>query len=339
MKHARFSGYLLLGTGLLHTLSGVSSGLSYLRAMLAAGLVNTVPGSRDRGAVFWFLVAGTGLAALLALGYERPLAASFGWGLLALSVVGAIMLGLSGFLLVIPQALYVLIIAYRRGRGRETASAGQGSAKHLFPLTRPPVVNEENPMTRVLTAQPVSVIRRLWRVHAPLTVSALVTALVTVFFVVGVLADSRVITGAPAWLKPAKFSVSITLYSLTLVWTLGFIEGRKRLVNVLGWTVVVTFALEWVAILTQVVRGTTSHFNVATPFDAALWGLMGGAIAVLWAANFVVAGLLLFQRFENPAFAWSLRLGVIVTFSASAPKRWNISLPPEMVVSILSCKL
>ena len=151
---------------------------------------------------------------------------------------------------------------------------------------------------------------KLWHTHAPLTVSALVTALVTVFFIVGIFADPRVITGTPAWLKPTKFGVSITLYSLTLVWILGFVRGKRRWVSILGWTVLVTFALEWLAIITQVVHGTTSHFNVATPFDTALWGLMAVAIAVLWGANFVVAGLLLFQKFENPAFAWSLRLGL-----------------------------
>ena len=154
---------------------------------------------------------------------------------------------------------------------------------------------------------------KLWHTHTPLTISGLVTALVTVFFIVGIFADPRVITGAPAWLKPTKFGVSITLYSLTLVWILGFIQGRRRLVSILGWVVLTTFGLEWFAILTQVVRGTTSHFNVATPFDAALWGIMATAIAVLWGTNFVIAGLLLFQKLENPAFAWSLRLGLALT--------------------------
>lgn len=152
----------------------------------------------------------------------------------------------------------------------------------------------------------------LWQTHRPLTLSALVTALLTLLFIVGIFADPRTVTGAPAWLKPTKFGVSITLYSLTLVWILGFIQGRRRLVGLLGWTVLVTFGLEWLAILTQVVRGTTSHFNVATPLDAALWGLMAVAIAVLWVANFVVAGLVLFQKFSNPAFAWSLRLGLVL---------------------------
>ena len=156
----------------------------------------------------------------------------------------------------------------------------------------------------------------LRQIHTPLTLSALITALFTLLFIVGVFADPRVITGAPAWLKPTKFGVSITLYSLTLVWILGFIQGRRRLVNILGWTVLVTFGLEWTAIITQVLRGSTSHFNVATPLDAALWGLMAVAIAVLWTANFIVAGLLLFQRPkhpENPAFMWSLRLGLVLT--------------------------
>lgn len=155
--------------------------------------------------------------------------------------------------------------------------------------------------------------RKLWQTHPPLTFSAVLTALLTLFFIVGIFADPRVITGAPAWLKPAKFGVSITLYSLTLVWILGFIQGHRRLVNLIGWTVLVTFALEWLAILTQVVRGTTSHFNVATPLDTTLWSLMGVAIVVLWGTNFVIAGLLLLQRFENPAFAWALRLGLILT--------------------------
>ncbi len=155
----------------------------------------------------------------------------------------------------------------------------------------------------------------LRQTHTPLTLSALITAFFTLLFIVGIFADPRAITGAPAWLKPTKFGVSITLYSLTLVWILGFIEGRRRLVGVLGWTVLITFGLEWVAIITQVMRGSTSHFNVATPLDAALWSLMAVAIAVLWIANFVIAGLLLFQRpkhSENPAFIWSLRLGLIL---------------------------
>ena len=156
-----------------------------------------------------------------------------------------------------------------------------------------------------------------WKVHAPLLVSSLVTLLLLFFFAAGIFLDERTITGAPAWLKPAKFAISISVYSLTMLWFLSFIDTskrwRKRLVSVLGWTLAVTFAAEWFAIITQAFRGTTSHFNIATPFDTALWSIMAVAIFILWSANFVIVGLLMFQRFESPVLAWSLRLGLIIT--------------------------
>ncbi len=68
-----------------------------------------------------------------------------------------------------------------------------------------------------------------------------------------------------------------------------------------------------IPIIVQVVRGTTSHYNVSTPLEASLWSVMGTGIVILWLTNVVIAGLLLFQRFETPAFAWSLRLGLVIT--------------------------
>ena len=166
-------------------------------------------------------------------------------------------------------------------------------------------------------SNPTSFVRRLWHTHAPLTVSGFLTLGLLAFFTVGIFLDERIITGAPVWLKPTKFALSISLYTCTLLWLLSFIDvgkpWRKWLVSTLGWTVALTFALEWVAIVTQAARGTTSHFNVSTAFDTSLWVLMAGSIMVLWVANFIIAGLLLFQRFENPAFAWSLRLGLVIT--------------------------
>ena len=159
---------------------------------------------------------------------------------------------------------------------------------------------------------------RLWQIHAPLTLSALLTAAATVFFTTGIFLDDRVITGMPAWLKPTKFGISITIYSLTLTWMLGFIRGRRRLVGILAWTTISMFLIEWAVLLTQVVRGTTSHFNVATPLDAALWSTMGIAIIVLWIATLIVAILLLFQRVESPSFVWSLRIGLLLTLVGMA---------------------
>ncbi len=168
-----------------------------------------------------------------------------------------------------------------------------------------------------LTLAPVSVWRRLAVQHRPLAVSGLATLGLLALFVGGLVLDPRTIGGAPAWLKPAKFAVSISVYTFTLLWLLGHlrqdVRWRARLVRLAGWVVLAVFVVEWVAILAQVVRGTTSHFNFATPFDAALYSAMGLAINVLMGANVVVAVLLLTQRFASAAFGASLRWGMAIT--------------------------
>src|SRR3712207_9036667 len=48
---------------------------------------------------------------------------------------------------------------------------------------------------------------------------------------VGLVVDPRVITGAPAWLKPAKFALSFGVYSFTFLWLLSSVQGHPRLVR------------------------------------------------------------------------------------------------------------
>jgi len=131
---------------------------------------------------------------------------------------------------------------------------------------------------------------------------------------VGLLLDPRVITGAPAWLKPAKFAVSISIYCFTLLWLLTFVRGRPLLVRLVAWATALALGMEMVIIAAQVVRSTTSHFNVATPLDSAMWDAMAFFVVVVWVANLLTAVLLIVQRMPDPAFAWSLRLGVVVSF-------------------------
>lgn len=112
---ARLSGYLLIVTGSLHTLFGLVSGYPWLDEMVQEGVVGTAGASTERQYLVWFLVAGVGLILMgvLALGYREALPAGFGWGLLALSVLGVLLLPTSGFWLLIPQALFALATAYR----------------------------------------------------------------------------------------------------------------------------------------------------------------------------------------------------------------------------------
>jgi hypothetical protein len=140
-------------------------------------------------------------------------------------------------------------------------------------------------------------------------------AMVVTFFaaLVGIFVDHRVITGAPAWLKPAKFAISVSIYCFTFVWLLGFVENRPRLVRLVANVTVASFIVEMIVIITQAARGTTSHFNLTTPFNSFLWFTMGGFIVLLWTMNLLLAIMLLRQRMPDQAFAWSLRLAVLIS--------------------------
>ena len=135
---------------------------------------------------------------------------------------------------------------------------------------------------------------------------------------VGLVADPRVISGAPAWLKPAKFAISIAIYSFTLLWLLTFIEGRRWLVRLASVAIAAALFVEMAIIVLQVARGTTSHFNVGTSLDTTLWQTMGAMIVVVWLMTLLVAGLLLRQRLPDPAFAWGLRLGLLISLLGMA---------------------
>jgi hypothetical protein len=63
----------------------------------------------------------------------------------------------------------------------------------------------------------------------------------------------------------------------------------------------------------QAARGTTSHFNVSTPLDAALWMIMGSAIVTQTLSSIAVAVALFRERFADRALGWALRLGMVIT--------------------------
>jgi hypothetical protein len=63
----------------------------------------------------------------------------------------------------------------------------------------------------------------------------------------------------------------------------------------------------------QAWRGTTSHFNVGTPLDTALWIVMGTAIGLQTLASVVVAYALWRQSFGDRALGWALRLGLTIS--------------------------
>ena len=176
-------------------------------------------------------------------------------------------------------------------------------------------------------------LRQGFDIDRPLTILGCVMVLTLLGTLVGLVVDPRVITGAPAWLKPAKFSISVSVYCFTLVWLLGFIENRPRLVRIVTRAIVFSLVVEMVAIIMQAVRGTTSHFNMSTSLNSLLWGTMGAFIMVVWVMTMVLTVVLIRQRLADKAFAWSLRWGLIISLLGMAAAFFMVRLTPEQRVS------
>ena len=147
----------------------------------------------------------------------------------------------------------------------------------------------------------------------PLAFVGATMLLVLAVSLAGLLLDPRVITGAPAWLKPMKFAISISIYCFTLLWMLTFVRGRPRLVGLISWVTAVALLVEMVLIVGAVAFGTTSHYNVSTPLHNAVWYTMAITIMLVWTMNLFAAVLLLIQRMPDPSLAWALRLGLVVS--------------------------
>jgi hypothetical protein len=155
-----------------------------------------------------------------------------------------------------------------------------------------------------------TVLHRAAHWHRPLMYFASAMAVLAVVSAIGVFADPRIVTGAPIWLKPFKFSVSFVLYATALAWMLSLLPRRSRIAEWAATVVVAAGAIEMVAIVTQVVRGTASHFNTSTPFNAMVFDVMGGTVGVLFAAHAMIALVLLIRRIPDRVAASAVRLGL-----------------------------
>jgi hypothetical protein len=148
--------------------------------------------------------------------------------------------------------------------------------------------------------------------HRPLLALSAAMALLAVGSLLGLLIDQRELVGAPAWAKPLKFAISILIYALTLSWLTSLLTRGRRLAWWIATAAVVALALEMIVIVGAVIAGTTSHFNVSTPFNAAMWGVMAVSIVVVWLATLAVGVLLSFSRLGDPAASWAIRAGVVL---------------------------
>jgi hypothetical protein len=127
------------------------------------------------------------------------------------------------------------------------------------------------------------------------------------------LTTSTQVLGINAFIKPAKFLVSVALFSWTMAWYTGMLTQRRK-VLIYSWGVVVIMTIELAIVIGQAALGKLSHFNISSAFDGILFSLMGLLITIftLWTAYI---GYLFFRHkpaINESAYVWGIRLGILL---------------------------
>jgi hypothetical protein len=159
---------------------------------------------------------------------------------------------------------------------------------------------------------PRALLSRAWNLSPALTLGTGVMLLGGLVTALALAVDSRQLLGESVWLKPLKFYVSLVVYDATLLCFLAFLPERRRLGRAVGAVVSLCGVLEMAAITLQAARGVRSHFNIATPFDQAVFASMGLVITTLWVTIAVLAVAMLRAKLPERPLASALRLGLVV---------------------------
>jgi hypothetical protein len=130
--------------------------------------------------------------------------------------------------------------------------------------------------------------------------------------------DSRLVMGINPWIKPIKFALSIAIYVWTVAWLLEYLRLPSWAKRIVSWGISISMLTEIACIAAQAARGTTSHYNVNTPFDAAIFSIMGGMIALNSILAFVLLICFLTGRYDVPSpYLLGIRSGLVIFLAAS----------------------
>lgn len=130
--------------------------------------------------------------------------------------------------------------------------------------------------------------------------------------------DPRTVTGINPWIKPMKFALSIAVYTATMAWLLEHFPGNQQAKRWVTRGIVFAMLVEMALITLQAARGVPSHFNNTSPFNAAVFAVMG--LVILGNTALAAFVTLQFYRTRPPlsaAYLWGIRLGLTLFVLAS----------------------
>jgi hypothetical protein len=175
-------------------------------------------------------------------------------------------------------------------------------------------------------------INKLWQNQRALMISGVIFLLATAVFAVLTQFDSMQILGINRWVKPIKFSVSSAIFLLTVAVYLDYLQGFTKSKSLIAWGTIIIMFAEVSLLVMQAARGTTSHFNFSTAFDAIVFAVMG---LMILTNTFLIAYLTILYFISNfnlpNAVIWGMRLGLVVFLLGSIQGGYMSSQPGHAV--------
>ncbi|MDA8911193.1 hypothetical protein N9J09_00450 [bacterium] len=148
--------------------------------------------------------------------------------------------------------------------------------------------------------------------HGPLNIFTILTLVGVVIVAFLYFTDTRELLGVPIWEKPLKFLISGAIYTATLSWFYSLVTRAKKAAYLFGVAIVIFLAIEIIVIAGMAASGQTSHFNVSSAFNIAIWSVMATAIAAVWGATFGVAAMLWRTNEVSTLVRSGIRCGVVI---------------------------
>lgn len=207
------------------------------------------------------------------------------------------------------------------------------------------IVAPSVPSSPGLMAVPLSLWRQAWRGDPVLMAFACLLLAVMLPMAFGLALDDRMLRGAPIWLKPMKFALSLAVLAWTTAYFAAWVDGsQRRTLAVLRWTVITAAGFEIAYIALQAGRGEASHYNVGDPFHGTMYTLMGIGAVLLTASQGWLAWLVAHHARPGmaPAYQLSVVIGLAMAFvlgtAAGAPLS-ALQAPPASALPLFGWSL
>jgi len=175
----------------------------------------------------------------------------------------------------------------------------------------------------------MTLLRSLWQQQRLLMIVALLHVglipIVALLFILNPVA----ITGVDGWVKPLKFAISGAIYAASIAWMATLLPVTSRWYKLASSTIAVALFIETALITLQVVRGTTSHYNISTPLDTTIYSLMATFISMLATANIICLFVIVRQKtipaLIRIACSWGLAIACVGMIAGVLMTSVNVS--------------